>query len=533
MIGIVAKVHDPDRYQQIARHPDPRPRPFLHARMTASAISFDSVSMDFPGVKALADVSFDVRAGSVHALMGENGAGKSTLLKILSGAYRPTSGSIAIDGQRREFHRTSDALSAGVAVIYQELHLVPEMTVAENLFLGHLPQKMGVVSRSELMKAAKQQLDLIGEAIDPATKVGRLPLAQRQMVEIAKALTRGARIIAFDEPTSSLSDREVKRLFAIIRDLKARGCAILYVSHRMEEIFALCDRITILRDGKLVDTSDLAALTRDAVVKRMVGRELADIYHYAPRPHAGPGLSVQALTGPGLSEPCTFAAEAGEIFGFFGLVGAGRSELLRLIYGAVRKHAGRISVQGSEAVIDSPRDAIAAGIVLCPEDRKKEGIVAVRSVLENINLSARRRQARGGVLINEPWERSNARQRIEQLRVRTPSARQLIRNLSGGNQQKVILGRWLSETVKVILLDEPTRGIDVGAKSEIYTIMQNLARDGVCVIMVSSELPEVLGVADRIAVMRQGGIAAVMARGEATEEALLKLALPVETAKAS
>jgi L-arabinose transport system ATP-binding protein len=498
-----------------------------------TALAFDAVSMEFPGVKALADVSFDVRAGSVHALMGENGAGKSTLLKILSGAYRPTSGSLAIDGARREFHRTGDALAAGVAVIYQELHLVPEMTVAENLFLGHLPEKMGIVNRRELRTLAKRQLDLIGEAIDPDTKVGRLPLAQRQMVEIAKALTRGARIIAFDEPTSSLSDREVKRLFAIIRDLKARGCAILYVSHRMEEIFAVCDRITILRDGKHVETAELAAMTRDTVVKRMVGRELADIYQYSPRTHTGPGLAVEAITGPGLSAPCSFQAEAGEIFGFFGLVGAGRSELLRLIYSAAQKRSGRIRVQGSDVAIASPRDAIAAGIVLCPEDRKKEGIVAVRSVLENINLSARRREARGGVLINERWERSNAQQRIEQLRVRTPSAQQLIRNLSGGNQQKVILGRWLSETVKVLLLDEPTRGIDVGAKSEIYTIMQNLAREGVCVIMVSSELPEVLGVADRIAVMRQGQIAAIVSRTEANEESLLKLALPVETAKAS
>ena len=498
-----------------------------------TALAFDRVSMEFPGVKALTDVSFDVRFGSVHALMGENGAGKSTLLKILSGAYRPTSGTVVIEGKPRAFADTSDALAAGVAVIYQELHLVPEMTVAENLFLGHLPQRLGLVNRRDLRTAARRQLDLIGEAIDPATKLGRLPLAQRQMVEIAKALTRGARIIAFDEPTSSLSDREVRRLFAIIRDLKARGCAILYVSHRMEEIFELCDRITVLRDGKHVETAELATLTRDAVVRRMVGRELADIYNYAPRPQRETGLIVDGVRGPGLAEPCSFEAKGGEIFGIFGLVGAGRTELLRLIYGAVPRTAGHIRVHGAEVRIAKPRDAIEAGIVLCPEDRKKEGIVPVRSVLENINLSARRRRARGGVLINEPWEASNAQERINQLRVRTPGARQLIRNLSGGNQQKVILGRWLSETVRVILLDEPTRGIDIGAKSEIYTIMQNLAREGVCVIMVSSELPEVLGVSDRIAVMRQGRIAAILNRGGATEETLLRLALPLETARAS
>jgi L-arabinose transport system ATP-binding protein len=491
-------------------------------------LSFDRVSMTFPGVKALQEVSFTVHGGSVHALMGENGAGKSTLLKILSGAYRPTAGHLAIEGQPRTFASTSDALAAGVAVIYQELHLVPEMSVAENIFLGHLPQRGGIVKRAELAAAARRQLELVGETIDPATKLGRLSLAQRQMVEIAKALTRGARIIAFDEPTSSLSDREVRRLFAIIRDLRSRGCAILYVSHRMEEIFELCDRITILRDGRHVETAALTSLTRDTVVQRMVGRELANIYSYTPRPARGPGLTVDGLAGPGLGEPCSFQAAAGEILGFFGLVGAGRTELLRLLFGITQKTAGRVMVHNVEVQVRSPRDAIAAGIVLCPEDRKKEGIVPVRSVLENVNLSARRRRATAGVLIDETWESSNARQRIEQLRVRTPSPQQLIRNLSGGNQQKVILGRWLSEPVKVILFDEPTRGIDVGAKSEIYSIMQELAREGVCVIMVSSELPEVLGISDRIAVMRQGRIAAIVDRGEASEAKLLKLALPLE-----
>ncbi|MES2692174.1 MAG: L-arabinose ABC transporter ATP-binding protein AraG [Verrucomicrobiota bacterium] len=501
--------------------------------MTA-ALAFDQLAMEFPGVKALQGVSFEVQAGSVHALMGENGAGKSTLLKILSGAYRPSGGTVRIDGQPRVFEHTKDALEAGVAVIYQELHLIPEMSVAENLFLGHLPQRGGLVKRAELAAAARKQLELIGEVIDPDTKVGRLPLAQRQMVEIAKALTRGARIIAFDEPTSSLSDREVRRLFAIIRDLKARGCAILYVSHRMEEIFELCDTITILRDGNHVETADLSVITRDQVVQRMVGRELADIYNYTPRAHSGPGLAVAGLEGPGLAEPCTFEAAAGEIFGFFGLVGAGRTELLRLIFGAVARTAGEISVMGQPVDVRSPRAAIHAGIVLCPEDRKKEGIVPVRSVLENVNLSTRRRKATAGTFINEAWEQSNAREKIEQLRVRTPSPQQLIRNLSGGNQQKVILGRWLSEpVVKVILFDEPTRGIDVGAKSEIYTIMQNLARSGVCVIMVSSELPEVLGVSDRIAVMRQGCIAAIVDRAEASESKLLKLALPLESTKSA
>jgi L-arabinose transport system ATP-binding protein len=497
------------------------------------ALAFEHVSMEFPGVKALDDVSFDVRAGSIHALMGENGAGKSTLLKILSGAYTPSGGALVIGGERKSFTDTAHALAAGIAVIYQELHLVPEMSVAENLFLGHLPRRFGIVNRRALAAAARQQLELIGEDIDPGTKLGQLSLGQRQMVEIAKALTRGARIIAFDEPTSSLSDREVRRLFKIIRELKARGCAILYVSHRMEEIFELGDRLTILRDGKHVETNELARLTRDVVVQRMVGRKLADIYNYTPRACGDRGLVVEGVCGPGLTEPCSFTARAGEIFGFFGLIGAGRSELMKLLFGATPMTAGRVTIGGRPLAIASPREAIEAGVVLCPEDRKKEGIVAVRSVLENTNLSARRRKARAGMLIDETWEQSNAKDRCAQLRVKTPSVRQLIRNLSGGNQQKVILGRWLSETVKVILLDEPTRGIDVGAKSEIYGIMQDLAKSGVCVIVVSSELPEVLGVSDRIAVMRQGKIAAILDRAEANEEKLLKLALPLETAWAS
>jgi L-arabinose transport system ATP-binding protein len=282
-----------------------------------------------------------------------------------------------------------------------------------------------------------------------------------------------------------------------------------------------------------VETNDLAQVTRDAVVHRMVGRELADIYHYTPRTQGEVGIAVEGLCGPGLTEPCTFEVHRGEILGFFGLIGAGRTELMRLIFGAASKTEGQIILEGRAIVLNSPRQAIESGIVLCPEDRKKEGIIPVRSVLENTNLSARRRKAHGGILINEPWERENARRRSEQLRVKTPSVRQLIRNLSGGNQQKVILGRWLSEPVKVVLFDEPTRGIDVGAKSEIYTIMQDLARQGACVIVVSSELPEVLGVSDRIAVMRQGKIAAIVNRAEANEASLLKLALPVETARAS
>ena len=492
-------------------------------------LAFDRLTMDFPGVRALDDVSFSVRPGSIHALLGENGAGKSTLLKILGGALRPTAGTVSVDGRPLPFAGTAGALAAGIAIIHQELHLVPELSVAENLFLGHLPRRAGLVRRAELAAAARRQLALVGESVDPATPVGRLPLARRQMIEIAKALTRGARIIAFDEPTSSLSDREVQRLFGLVRDLRDRGCALLYVSHRMDEIFALCDRATVLRDGRHIETGELAGVSRGALVRRLVGRDVAPLPAGARPASAsrGPGLAVDGLAGPGLAAPVSFAAGAGEILGFFGLVGAGRTELFRLLYGAVPATAGTIRIHDRPVALRSPRDALAAGVVLCPEDRKKEGIIPVRSVQENINLSARRRHARAGLLLDETWERANARARIDGLRIRTPSPHQLIRHLSGGNQQKAILGRGLSAPVRIVLFDEPTRGIDIGAKSEIHDLVRRLAADGTCVLVVSSELPEILALADRIAVLREGRLVAIVDRADATEESLLRLALPV------
>jgi L-arabinose transport system ATP-binding protein len=492
-------------------------------------LRFDSISKVFPGVKALDDISFSVSSGQVHALVGENGAGKSTLLKILSGAYRPNSGKLLINGKPCSFHSTADAIKAGVAVIYQELHLVPEMTIAENLYLGHYPEYGSILDKKKLQAEARAQLDKIGEKLDPAIKVKTLSIAQQQMIEIAKALTRGVKIIAFDEPTSSLSDTEVHQLFKIIRDLQQQGKVILYVSHRMEEIFEICDSVTVFRDGRHIETFDsMKELTPDILINRMVGRDIKDIYNYHPRPAQGKGLEVQGIMGHGLVEPCSFHADRGEIIGFFGLVGAGRSELIRLIYGAAPCTRGEISVWGEKVHFKQPKDAIKAGVVFCSEDRKKEGIVGVRSVQENINLSARRTHSRLGFFINNSWENTNAREKISQLDIKTPSLQQLIANLSGGNQQKVILARWLSEQVKVILLDEPTRGIDVGAKSEIYKIMYELANQGISVVMISSDLPEVLGVADRIYVMSLGKITAELKWEEASETVVLKYALPSE-----
>ncbi len=501
----------------------------MTSRPAQPYLQFEKLGKSYPGVQALQDVSFSVAQGTVHALLGENGAGKSTLLKILSGAHSPTGGNLRIAGRQVAFASTAQAIEAGVAMIYQELNLVPQLSVAENLFLGHLPHSAGLIDRTRLRDMALAQLRRLGEDIDPSIKVSRLSIGRQQMIEIAKALTRGAKIIAFDEPTSSLSAREIDKLFEIIAELRRQGCAILYVTHRMEEVFRICDSATVLRDGKHVVTwESLAGVTHDAIVKAMVGRDLADIYNYQPRPQGQTVLEVENLTGFGLPMPASFRLARGEILGMFGLVGAGRTELLRLLFGAAPKISGTVRIDGRPVDIRTPRDAIRAGLVACPEDRKKEGIIPLVSVAENINLSARLNHVRLGGLIDHAWERQNAAQRAADLSVKTPSLRQLIMFLSGGNQQKAILARWLSEEIRVILLDEPTRGIDIGAKREIYAIIHALAQRGVGVVVVSSDLPEVLAISDRVLVMREGEIVGNLPRDQATPEKTLGLALPTE-----
>ncbi len=495
--------------------------------MPISYLQFEGITKNFPGVLALNDINFGVEEGTVHALVGENGAGKSTLLKILSGLYQPDKGIIRLNGQSQVFQSTSDAIKAGIAVIYQELNLVPEMTVAENLLLGHMPEEFGFINKKGMRDKAIKQLAILEENIDPSAKVGTLSIAQRQMLEIAKALIRDAKVIAFDEPTSSLSDREVQKLFEIINELKRQDRVILYVSHRLKEIFGVCDMVTVFRDGVKVETfNDTKKISQDILINRMVGRSITDIYNYSIHTHGEPILEVEDLMGHGLSEPVNFSVSKGEVLGIFGLVGAGRTELLKLIYGAIKSKTGKIKLHSKEIKIDNPSQAIQNGIVYCPEDRKKEGIIAIRSVKENINISIRRLIARLG-FINEKKDNENAKQFVEKLNIKTPSINRLARDLSGGNQQKVILARWLSEKIKVILFDEPTRGIDVGAKSEIYSIISQLAHQGIGIVVVSSELPEILGISDRIIVMRQGKMHTSLKHDEATEEKLLRLALPV------
>ncbi|OMQ44472.1 L-arabinose ABC transporter ATP-binding protein AraG [Ensifer sp. 1H6] len=490
-------------------------------------LEFRSISKGYPGVQALSNVSFSVKKGAVHGLMGENGAGKSTLIRVLSGDQSADTGEILIDGEPQHYRSVRDAFHAGVIVIHQELQLVPELTVAENLWLGRFPGKAGVIDRQQLTGVVSKKLAEIGIDVDPAIKVASLSIGERQMVEIAKAVMLDARVIALDEPTSSLSSRESEILFTLIDRLRANGTVILYVSHRLDEIFRLCDSLTVLRDGKLAaHHPEISKVTRDQIISEMVGREIANIWGWRERSLGEERLRVESISGAKLRQPLSFSVRRGEILGFFGLIGAGRSEMARLVYGADARNGGSVSVDGVTIQADSPPHSIRSGIVLCPEDRKFDGIVQGRSIEENMTISSRRHFSPFG-LINPAKEGALADKFIAKLRVRTPSRRQDIINLSGGNQQKVILGRWLSEEgVKVLAIDEPTRGIDVGAKSEIYEILYELAAEGMAIVVISSELPEVMGIADRIMVMCEGRVAADIPRAEFDERRILAAALP-------
>jgi L-arabinose transport system ATP-binding protein len=489
-------------------------------------IAFRNVGKTFPGVVALDGVSFAIAAGEVRALVGENGAGKSTLLKILAGHHPPDSGTILIDGIPRRFATPRDSQNAGIAIIHQELQLFPDLSVAENLMLGMLPARGGLLDRRALHRRATAILDRLGEPIAADARLGDLSIGQRQMVEIGRALLRDARIIAFDEPTSSLSSRETARLMQIIGDLKAEGRAIIYVSHRMEEVYARADSATVLRDGRHVtDIAPVTADDADRLVTAMAGRTIADIYGYRPRPIGAPALRIEGLLGRGLRQPVALTVGRGEIVGLFGLVGAGRSELFRLVFGAERPVAGMIWVDDTPLPPGDPRAAIAAGIGLCPEDRKDQAIVPLAPVRENIALAWRNRPA-ATPLLRRPEEATGARALIARMRIKTASAETPIGTLSGGNQQKAVIARWLMANAGVLLLDEPTRGIDVGARSEIYDHIYAFAEAGGTVLFASSDMAEILGVADRIVVMREGAVAGTVPREAASADRLLRLALP-------
>lgn len=474
------------------------PRPLLEMR---------GISKTFPGVKALRNVSLTLYPGEIHSLMGENGAGKSTLMKILSGAYQADpGGEIRIDGEPVRIDGPLAAAARGVAVIYQELALCGSLTVAENIFLGRELRRGRLVDRRAMEAACADILARLGAGFGPRTWVADLSIAERQLVEIARALNARARILVMDEPTTPLCSRETDRLFALIRQLKSEGLAIVYISHRMAEIYELSDRVSVLRDGAYVGTLERANLSADALVQMMVGRDITGFYKKAHAPY-DPGkvvLSVRNMSDGARVRGCSFDVHAGEVLGIAGLVGAGRTELARLVFGADRRVAGEVTVEGLPMRLRTPLDALNAGIVYLTEDRKGKGLFLDLSVGDNINVCACSRDARSGGVLNLARARERAAGAIRGLAIRVPHARVNVGALSGGNQQKVLLSRLLEIKPRVLILDEPTRGVDIGAKSEIYRIINELAAQGAGVIVISSELPEIVGTADRVLVMREG-----------------------------
>jgi ribose transport system ATP-binding protein len=479
----------------------------------------------FPGVVALHGVDLEVRHGEVHVLLGENGAGKSTLMKILSGACTKDAGQIWIEDAEVDISSPRQARDAGVATIYQELMLVPTLSAAENITLGREPRRgIGIVDRRRQRERAQQALDRVGARFDARTTVASLSLAERQLVEIAKALSLDARIVIMDEPTSALSDRETRALFATVRTLTGHGVGVVYISHRLAEIFEIGDRVTVLRDGRQVATRDVRGADGRELVRLMADR---DVHEQVPKAGVAQGqelLRVERLGRRGVLHDISFSVHAGEVVCLAGLMGSGRTEIVRAVFGLDRVDGGSVFVRGRPRRIRSPRDAIRARIGLVPEDRKSQGLVLALSVKENITLPILRQLSRLGV-VRSAAEYGLAARLVADLRVRTPSVRQRVLELSGGNQQKVVLAKWLACKADVLLLDEPTRGIDVGGKQEVYQLVNRLAAEGVGIVLISSELPEVLGLADRVLVLREGRIAGELARGEATAERIMGLAV--------
>lgn len=492
-----------------------------------------AISKSFGGVHALRDVTLEAHAGEVHALCGENGAGKSTLMKVLAGAITDFEGTIEIDGKPVSYAGPRDAEDAGVRIIYQELNLVPDLTVAANIFLGRERSRgFGWLDDRAMEAEARRLFERLGAPVHPRARLGDLRIGDQQMVEIAKALAFDAAIVIMDEPTSALSDNEVARLFRVIADLRKEGKTVLYISHKMNEVFTLADRVTVLRDGRFVATAARAETDPKQVVRWMVGREIGALT-YQPHPVGDrPVLSVREMGLPSpldSSRPSlsgiSFELKAGEVLGVAGLLGAGRTELLEALFGAATSlPTGEITLEGRPARYRNPGEAIASGVALVTEDRKTLGLFSEMTVAENITIASLERYAFPGGLVRPRLEAAGVAERVEQLRIKAPGPKALVTSLSGGNQQKCILARWLLTDPKVLLLDEPTRGIDVGAKAEIYALIRRLAGDGMGVIMTSSELPELLAVADRILVLCEGRLTAVLPRAEATEESIMHAA---------
>jgi ribose transport system ATP-binding protein len=490
-----------------------------------SVLEMLNIRKTFPGVVALDDVSFDLRKGEVHVLLGENGAGKSTLMKILSGAYQKTAGRILIEGREVEIKSPRHARQLRISTIYQELNLIPHLSAAENIFLGREPSSaMGFIDRGAIHQAAAGILKGLGVDLDPRIRVAQLGIAQQQMVEIAKAISLDAGILIMDEPTSALTEREIAELFTRMRTLRAAGVSIVYISHRLEELFEIGDRVTVLRDGKRVGTHNIQDISRPDLIRLMVNRDLTSQFPKVPAERGEEALRVEGLNRNGVLHDISFSLRRGEVLGISGLLGSGRTELARAIFGVDKIDSGRIYVKGELQEIDCPRDAINLGIGFLTEDRKTQGLVPLLSAKENICLPSVDRFSRYG-FVSAGEETRAANRYVGQLRIKTASVDQRVLFLSGGTQQKVVLSKWLCCQAEVFIFDEPTRGIDVGSKAEIYHLMNELTASGVAIIMISSELPEILGMSDRILVMHRGRLAGEFSAEEATQESVLQAAL--------
>ncbi|MEY9962208.1 rhamnose transport system ATP-binding protein [Streptacidiphilus sp. MAP12-16] len=490
-------------------------------------LALKGVSKSFGAVRALRDVSLELHAGEAHALAGENGAGKSTLIKTLAGVHRPDEGTVLLDGAPVVFHGPAEARDAGVAVIYQEPTLFPDLSVAENIFMGRQPRRsLGRVDHRAVRTATADLFRRLGVDLDPDQPARGLSIADQQLVEIAKALSFDARVLIMDEPTAALTGSEVGRLFGVVRTLREQGAAVLFISHRLEEVFALCQRVTTLRDGAWIASEPVEGLSEDDLIRRMVGRDLDELYPKQATEIGEVALSVRRLTREGVFTDVSFEVRRGEIVGLAGLVGAGRSEVARAVFGVDRWDGGEVSVDGRALRPGAPSLAMAAGLALVPEDRRAQGLVMEMSIERNIGLTGLRATSRAG-LMNRAAERSRAVDWAVRLQVKYARLADVVGTLSGGNQQKVVLAKWLATAPSVLIVDEPTRGIDVGTKAEVHRLLSQLAAEGVAVLMISSDLPEILGMADRVLVMHEGRIAAEIPRAEATEQSVMAAATGV------
>ncbi|MFA7109074.1 MAG: sugar ABC transporter ATP-binding protein [Sphaerochaetaceae bacterium] len=492
-------------------------------------LSVKNITKVFPGVTALSDVSIDFKKGEVHALLGENGAGKSTLIKIISGIYHQTKGSIEIEGKEVHFTTPKAAIDAGISVIHQELSIAKDLTVDENIFLGEEPHSSKFfLDKLTMNNESQKVLDSMGVKISAKTVAKYLTAAEQQMVEIAKIVKRKSKIVILDEPTSSLSSHEINSLFEQIKILRDKGVVVIYISHRMAEIFQICDTVTVLKDGIYVDTFNVSEITETKLVASMVGREMQNYYNRQKHTRGKETLRVEHLTRKGEFKDISFSAYQGEILGFSGLIGAGRTEIMETIFGARKKQKGSIFVNGEEVDFQEPKDAIAHGIGMVTEDRRRTGLLLDSTVRRNISLPSLVKHLDNKSFVDTKWEKEASKKLIKQLEIKTPSDDTLIKSLSGGNQQKVILAKWIVADSKIMILDEPTRGIDVNAKSEFYKLMNDFVAKGGTIIMVSSELPEILGISDRIIVMREGSISGSLDFKDANEIKVMSLASTFE-----